>query len=186
MKTKGELKDIGFDMDRNLRITLTIDADPASVEKLNGKELSVELKPYREHRSLDANAYYWSLCSQIADAINQTVNFTHNVLLRRYGQNMSVNGELIYLVLPDTDEAERLADEAETYHIRPTSQVQPGKDGLMYRTYILLKGSHEYDTKEMSQLIDGTIAEAKQLGIDTMTETEKREMMERYGKKYSD
>jgi hypothetical protein len=33
----------------------------------------------------------------------------------------------------------------------------------------LYKGSHLYDTKEMSRLIDYIVEEAKDLGIETMT-----------------
>ena len=38
-----------------------------------------------------------------------------------------------------------------------------------------------YDTKEMSVLIDGTVADAKELGIDTITPAELQEMKERWG-----
>ena len=31
-----------------------------------------------------------------------------------------------------------------------------------------MRGSHTYDSKEMSRLIDGTVSEAKELGIETM------------------
>ena len=39
-----------------------------------------------------------------------------NILLRRYGQPEVIDGKMIYLVLPDTDQGARKADEAETYH----------------------------------------------------------------------
>jgi hypothetical protein len=32
-----------------------------------------------------------------------------------------------------------------------------------------LRGSHTYDTKEMSRLIDGVVEAAKELGIETLT-----------------
>lgn len=36
-------------------------------EELKGKEvLSLEIKPYRKKRSLDANAYYWVLLTKLA------------------------------------------------------------------------------------------------------------------------
>ena len=78
----------------------------------------------------------------------------------------------MYVVIPDTEEASREADEAEKYHIKPTSEVREGKDGLMYRTYIMLKGSHEYNTTEFSRLIEGIIDECKQVGIETATPEE--------------
>lgn len=47
--------------------------------------------------------------------------------------------------------------------------------------YKIYRGSHTYDTKEMSVLIDGTVADAKELGIDTITPAELQEMKERWG-----
>ena len=55
----------------------------------------------------------------------------------------------------------------------------------MYRTYMMLRGSHDYDTKEMSTLIDGVVSEAKELGIETMTPDRIKEMMAAYEERYS-
>ena len=38
--------------------------------------------------------------------------------------------------------------------------------------YKVIKGSSEYDTKEMSVFIDGIVQEAEQLGIDTLPPAE--------------
>ena len=42
----------------------------------------------------------------------------------------------------------------------------------LFYHYAVLKHTHEFDTKEMSILIDGTVQEAKQLGIRTETPDE--------------
>jgi hypothetical protein len=41
----------------------------------------------------------------------------------------------------------------------------------------MIKGSSEYDTKEMSRFIDGIVAEAKELGIETLPPAELETMM---------
>ena len=133
---------------------------------------TVEAKPWRAKRSLDANGYYWCLLTKLAEAIRVSKPAAHNLMLRRYGQVETVDGKPIYLVLPESDEAEEKALEAETYHIKPTSEVKAGKDGRMYRTYIMLRGSSSYDTREMSVLIDGLVDECKRVGIETMTPEE--------------
>lgn len=148
-------------------------------------KLSIKAVKYREKRSLDANAYYWQLLSKVAEKLPLSKPSTHNLMLRKYGQKFIVDGKLVYLVLPDTDEAERAADEAETYHTKATSQVKEGKDGKMYRTYIMLRGSSDYDTKEMSTLIEGLVSDAKELGIETMTGEEIERMMQQYEKHYA-
>ena len=151
------------------------------VDKLNIKAVK-----YREKRSLDANAYYWQLLSKVADKLGISNPHAHNIMLRRYGQKLIIDGQLVYLSVPDTDDAERLANESETYHMQATHQVKVGADGKLWRTYIMLLGSRDYDTKEMSTLIDGLVSEAKELGIETMTAEELERMMQQYEKHYAE
>ena len=48
--------------------------------------LDVEIKKRRKKRSLDANAYYWKLASEVADVLHVSKPYIHNYLLRKYGQ----------------------------------------------------------------------------------------------------
>ena len=89
-----------------------------------------------------------------------------------------IDGKPVFLVIPDTEEAEKKAEESETYHIKPTSNVREGNDGKMYRTYILLKGSSQYDTAEMSRLISGLVDECQQCGIETLPPDELNRLFE--------
>lgn len=138
-----------------------------------GKKYTVEIKPYRPRRSLDSNALYWSLLSKLATALETSTPELHNIMLRRYGQLERYGDQLVYVVLPDTDEAAKKADCAETYHLKPTSQVKEGKDGQTYRTYMLLRGSSTYDSTEMSNLINGLIYECSAVGIDVISDRER-------------
>ena len=56
--------------------------------------------------------------------------------------------------------------------MKPTSEVKVGSDGSPYRTYILMRGSHQYNSKEMSVLIDGLVSECKEHNIETLTPEE--------------
>ena len=137
-----------------------------------GEKYTAEIKKQNKKRSLDANSYYWLLVGKLSKALNISMPHCHNLMLRRYGTFKLFGGQVMYVVLPDTEEASRDADEDEECHIKPTSQVKEGKDGLMYRTYILLKGSHEYSTSEFSRLVEGLVDECKQVGIQTATPDE--------------
>lgn len=131
-----------------------------------------DVKKHTKKRSLSANGFYWKLIGQMADALRMAKPEVHNRMLRAYGQAQGIDGRLVTVTIPDTEKAEREALMAESYHIRPTSQVKLGTKGQMFRTYVLLKGSHELNTKEFSVLLDGTIREAEQLGIETLTPAE--------------
>jgi len=134
-----------------------------------------EIKEKKEKRSLNQNSYYWVLLGKVADKLRQSKTVLHNQMLRDYGQRALIDDKPMWVILPDTEEAEQTTLNAETYHLKPTSQVKPGKGG-MYRTYNLLRGSHEYNSQEMSVLIDGLVQEAQALGIETLTPLELEEM----------
>ena len=148
------------------------------------EKLSVEIKRYRKKRSLDANSYYWVLVTKLSGAVGMSNSEVHNMMLRGYGQPEIYEGKGVYLTIPDTDESRKKADNATDYHVFPTSQVRTGDNGIVYRTYKLLRGSHTYNTAEMSRLIEGIISECKHAGIpdaEIATPDEKRLLKERYG-----
>ena len=148
------------------------------------EKLSLEIKKYRKKRSLDANAYYWVLCTKLAKVLEVSNQEIHNRMLRLYGQPEIFEGKAAYITIPDTESAEKKVNNAMDYHLQPTSQVREGLDGVMYRTYKLLRGSHTYNTEEMARLIDGLIGECKCVGIpdaEIASPDEKRLLKERYG-----
>ena len=127
-----------------------------------------EIKPHRRKRSLSQNSYYWELVGQIADALRHPKEQVHNELLRSYGQVNRIDGWVMTVPVPDTEKAEMQALRAMTYHIKPTSHVKVGAKNQMFRMYVMMKGSHEMNTEEMSILLDGAIQEAQALGIQTL------------------
>lgn len=182
MKFKGKLVGVSRDFyNKKLNMTFETSEDvTAEIDNLKDLDLSIEAKKYSKRRSLDANAYYWKLTTQLAEVNHISKNCQHNFNLRKYGQAELIDGKLVRTPIPDTEKAENIALEAETFHLKPTSQVKQGIDGVMYRTYILLKGSSEYDSKEMSVLIDGIVNDCKELGIETIPPEELERMLRQW------
>lgn len=178
----GTINSVAFTADGRPLVTFEVfEGQPAlkmAHSYKDGVRVAIKVSKYREKRSLDANAYYWQLLTKLAGVHKISNPYCHNVMLRRYGVLEEIDGKPVYLVIPDTDEAEKKADESETYHLKPTSNVREGKDGKMYRAYMLLKGSHQYDTAEFSRLISGLVDECRQCGIETMTPAELARLME--------
>lgn len=171
----GKINSVAFSVDGNPLVSFELDqGQPAlkMAQEYNGITVALKVSKHRAKRSLDANAYYWSLLGKLAAALKISNNYCHNIMLRRYGVPEEFDGKPVYIVIPDTDEAEIKANESETYHIKPTANVREGNDGNMYRTYILLRGSHGYDTAEMSRLISGIRDECQQCGIPVETPDE--------------
>lgn len=187
MKFTGKLKEPVIDYLTN-RLTILFEPNEdfrqAYEELKDVNKLILEIKPYRRKRSLDSNAYYWVLVGKLAKAIGLSNNEVHNMLLRGYGHPEIFEGKSVYMTIPDTEEAEKKVNNAMDYHLKPTSQVREGVDGVMYRTYQLLRGSHTFNTEEMAHLIDGLITCCKEAGIpdtEIATPDEKRILKERYG-----
>ena len=152
------------------------------VDELHGADkLSIKICKFGKKRSLDANSYYWLLLGKLSKKLNISSSYCHNLMLRRYGELESFDGQVVYWFIPDTDEATKKADEAEAYHIKPTSNVKEGNDGTMYRAYLLLKGSHEYTREEFSKLVNGLVDECRIQGIEVKSKEEIDSLLQSWG-----
>ena len=113
-----------------------------------------EVKQHREKRSLNANSYAWALITKIADAMRSSKDEIYLHMLKRYGQSEVVS------VLSSVD----VKGYFKYYAEFGKSQLN-GKEFTHYKVF---KGSSEYNTQEMSVLIDGIVSEAKELDIETL------------------
>ena len=186
MNFKGKVHSISRDMDGNLVISFRAYDEKKALAELEtvkaANTLSITASQPKVRRSLAANSYYWVLQGKLAGKLGISNARLHNLLLRRYGAVETVDGERLVVFIPDTETAENDVLEAETYHLKPTSAIKTFNDGHDRRMYVVLKGSSQYDTEEMSRLINGVVDECNQAGIPTATPDEISEMMRLYEK----
>ena len=176
MQCRGKITQISRDiLTRRLLVTMVLtDVSEQAVQTISAfDDLSVEMKKYRAKRSLDANAYFHVLVGKIADTLTISKAKAKNMLICRYGQPQLLPDGSIMIY--KTNAPEEFMWEQEAVHAIP---VRYEDKATFYKIY---RGSHTYDTKEMSLLIDGTVADAKELGIETMTPAELAEMKARWG-----
>lgn len=167
MQAIGEITDINIDFKtRKPKISLLLNIDELdAIEQLkNEDKLNVEIKKYRNKRSLNSNNYAWELITQIADALRSNKEEVYLLMLKRYGQSQMIS------VLEEIDVSKFLK-----YYEEAGESVLNGKTFKHYKVYT---GSSEMDTKQMSILIDGIVSEAKELGIETMTPKELESLKE--------
>lgn len=164
------------------KFNITLEAEEASAikngyDKLkNIEKLLVKISPYRKKRSLDSNAYFHVLVGKIAEEAGISRFRCKNILISRYGQPELVEDGVQAVLKTNIPVSFML--EQETLHCSPCgSKIENGCELTFYKVY---RGSHTYDSKEMSLLIDGTVQEAKDLGIDTVSPEEIRKMNERW------
>ena len=171
MKLTGLFAGISKDYVTNkFLLTVRVNEDiAAGYEELKDLEcLDISIEKHRRRRSLDANAYFHVLVGKIADKLRISKPRCKNILIGRYGQIEYLDDGVPAVIKTNVDVDQML--EQETLHVVPCGvDRQGGKDINYFRIY---RGSHTYDTREMSILIDGTVQEAKELGIETMTPSE--------------
>ena len=155
---------------RKWLVSFEIDGPPAEYDKTKDKPLTIEIKQFREGRSLNANAYFHVLVDKMAKVLRISAIEAKNMMLARYGY---IDKELPPIIVPDEIEWQKV----EQLHLRPTASTRVLDNGKLYRVYCVIRGSHTYDTEEMGHLIDGTVDEAKALGIETMTPAELERMV---------
>ena len=145
--------------------------EPEAIEAMRGKDIRLKTSIWREKRSLDANRYFWKLVTLLADATNVSNTFVHNMMIALYGQ---VDEDVRKISLSDSIDWR----EVEWLHLRPTTEIHITEDGEVMRYHIVMRGSHTYDTKEMSRLIDGVVEECKHVGIETLPPDEIKRLVE--------
>ena len=122
------------------------------------KDKLYEIKEHKEKRTLTQNAYYWVLVNEIANQMKLSKEEIHFRLLKDYSQialitiksNVDIKGYIRY------------------YEFERETNIS----GVKFNIYKVYKGSSEMDKKEFNILLEGTIQEAKQLGIPTLTPNE--------------
>jgi len=134
----------------------------------NFKVGEYEIVRRRKKRSNDANALCWKLCTEIADVIRSDKESVYVEMLKRYGQSD------IWAASPDTRPEQHFR-----YFDFFGKRTVNGKEVYFYTVY---RGSSEYDTREMSVLLDGIIDEAKNLDIEVISESERSLLLEEWGK----
>lgn len=133
---------------------------------LKEKPYICEIKPYRKRRSTDANAYFHVLVNKIARAVKRSDEDVKKQLVFDYGAIAK-------------DEKGLKAGFKALKEIPITQYFKYAKpigvcveNNKTFVKYLIYKETHTLDSAEMSRLIDGTIEEAKQLGIETLTPIE--------------
>jgi hypothetical protein len=164
----GKLKDITFTRSGEQIVSFSTKSDfTEAFDTLKDFDVDVEIKRHRQKRSLDANAFCWVLCEKLADKladedVKQTKEEIYRTAIREVG---------VYKDFPNLSQ-----DEAKTLRTAwgllgtgwVTEQVDFSQDGMKVKIRCYY-GSSQYNTKQMSRLIDFLVEECKENGIPTET-----------------
>lgn len=149
-------------------ITFSVN-EPSAISEVDAikdcEKLSISAEKYRKKRSLDANAYCWVLCTKIAEKVDSSKDEVYEDMIQKYGY--LYQDEDGYLPITVKSEVDMSKIAGHWKFIRTNGK---------FSSYLMIKGSSEYDTAEMAKFIDQIIGEAKNLGIETLPPAELERM----------
>lgn len=123
----------------------------------------IKIDKHRNKRSLDANAYSWVLQTEIANVLRESKEKIHFDMLKAYGQRDYIS------LLANVNIADYY-----TYYEEVGTFKQ---NNNTFKSYLIYKETHNYDSKEMAIFIDGVVQEARNLGIETLEDKEINELV---------
>lgn len=174
MECSGQLVDIKKNW-QNDKFVISIEVNEKisqeMVEEVQNCKLRMILKKWKQKRSLDANGYLWVLCTEIANVISSSKEEVYEEMLQKYGVlYQDEDGVYVVITLKSSIDISKVDGHWKFYHGN-------GK----FNAYLMIKGTSEYDTKEMAHFLDMVVEEAKELGIQTETPDKIAEMKALWG-----
>lgn len=173
MKIRAKIKRAMMDDEGNCELTLSV-LNKFVLEQVKhsytDRDLVVDIKNYNCPRSLEANNYFWVLVNSISIELKTRPEEVYLNLLEGYGTN-----EVIPFWKEKADSLKKCFKMVKELGDTTLTDKKGKKQDFTF--YACYKGSSEYDRAEMAHLIECTVEEAKNLGIDTRTPQEIAKMV---------
>lgn len=160
MKTVGRFVDAIVTLAGELRVTLSISKDDKErcISLLNemskDKLMNIEIKPFRQKRSLDANAMLWACLGDMSRKLSVDS-------WELYKQELQKYGKFDYAIIRRKAVGSFMK---EWRTAREIGEIEiHGEKAVQLQCFY---GSSTYDSKEFSDLLNGVIADMKDLGLE--------------------
>ena len=169
MQTTGTIEDISIDYKtRKAKISIVLDSKELdSIEHLkNDGKLKIEMKKYREPRSLNANNYFWKLLQELCE--KQDID-----TIEEYRRRVKQLGIFKRWRVEEKD-LDTFVKSWENWGIAWFCEVADTEylDTIEFKIVNAYYGSSSFNSKQMSRLIDSLVQDCKAIGIETKTQEE--------------
>ena len=142
-------------------------------ELKTAEKLTIKIGRFKKKRSLDANAYCWTLISHLAERLNIPKTDIYRNAIKEIGGNSDT-------VCVQDKAVQSLCDGWQHNGIGWQTDTFPSKiDGCT--NVVLYYGSSTYDTAQMSRLINIIVEECKAQGIETKSKEEVDSLLGQWG-----
>lgn len=133
------------------------------------KEVQIDVKKISEDRTLNANAYMWKLCSELAEKLsNEKVKYTKEDIYRKEIKESGIWAD--DEISPDKVKWRRAAwEQIGTGWITERVDFTPDGEKEIIRFYY---GSSRYNKNQMHKLLQNLVQDCQAVGIETKTPNE--------------
>lgn len=136
------------------------------ISHLEDGDYVLSISKARKNRSLTQNAYFHAMVGELADVTGKGFDEVKIALNTEYGSlAKDEDGNTIGFVLPKSVKPETLYKYTRWFDTRDIN-------GKEFDCYMAYKETHLLNSTEMAKLIDGTIRECEQYGIETLSASE--------------
>ena len=173
----GKIAQVSLSFEGKPLVTLELNERRSALDMVDelrsSDKVSLKIGKYKAKRSLDANAYCWTLIGKIAEKTNIPKTEVYKDAIREIGGNYDV-------VCIKSDAADTLRSAWERNGIGWLTEIQYSK--LKGCTNVFLYyGSSTYDVSQMQRLIEILKQDCDALNIDTKSQAEIDSLLSSWG-----
>lgn len=181
MDFTGKIKDIKMPTENIVEFTIVTDnttiVETLEQELKRQKDLNISIKRMYNKRSLDANAYFHLLVNKLARYFNISDEQMKIKMNLQYGTlARDEDNKIVGVKIPVSADISKFYPYAKLVG----TCIENGKE---FSKYLFYKKTHELNTKEMSELIEGVVQECRDYGIPTKTDKEISHIVENWNSK---
>jgi hypothetical protein len=178
-----KISSLAFNRDGKPIITLEMNERGSALamadELYSCDKLSIKIDKFRPKRSLTANSYLWILCDKLADKLSEDgVPHTKEDVYRDAIKARGIYREQGELPLDFAKTSRTAWEMLGTGWITEQVDFEPDGNRVVVRYYY---GSSQYNSKQISRVIDWLKVECQQLGIPTKSQAEIDSLLKSWG-----
>jgi hypothetical protein len=169
----ARLVNLSFTPDNSSQLIIKTKENIRSLfDELSGIDVEVTIRKAMPKRSLNANAYFWQLCGQLAEKLSIPKTEIYRSYIKEIGDNS-------FFSCVKESEAPRMVRDWQRNGIGWVAETFESKlEGCT--NVILYEGSSVYNTKQMSDLIDMCIEDCKSQSIETLPPDELNSLLKEW------
>ncbi len=169
MQSTGIITDLSLDIaTKKAKISLVLDTKEIdTINQLKSEnKLNVDLKKYRQKRSLDANNYFWKLLQELCEEqdLNTIEEYKKRVkelgIFRRF--RIETKDVKTFMIMWQDKGIAWFCETSDTEYV----------GDIEFKIINAYYGSSSFNSKQMSRLIDGLVQDCQAVGIETKSKEE--------------